>query len=112
MAKLDLEKILDKWKKRLGLSDWKISIEFNTQDHLDGQAKTRIYETSQVAKVFILSPEDRQKSDPNDSSIELDIVHELIHVRLWAIDPKDADRLTHALREQAIEWLARALTNQ
>ena len=100
---------LDKWQKRLGLSDWVVSAKFETQEHLTGQAKTTIYDTTQIAKICLLSPGDRQESDPNDSDIELDILHELIHVRLWSIDPKNPDPSTHVLREQAIEWIAKAL---
>lgn len=109
LHKIDIEKLLSKWQKRLGLSDWEITAERAPQNHVSGQAKTTIYSESQIARIFLLDESDRQGSDPNDKDIEHDLIHELLHVRLWAIDPKKSDDNTHVLREQAIDWIAKAL---
>lgn len=106
----ELEKLLEKWVTRLGLSDWDVTVKFSDGPDIDqNQGRTRIYYNTQKATIQIMRPEDRQSSDPNDSDIALDLLHELIHIRLWAIDPKDPDNNTHILREQAIDWIARAL---
>lgn len=101
---------LEKWKKRLGLSDWDITVQHrDAQDMNQSPARTIIRENMQHADIRIMDKTDRQKSDPADIDQELDLVHELIHVRLWAIDPKDPGPVTYTCREQAIEWIAKAL---
>lgn len=101
---------LKKWQKRLGLSDWDITIRFrDAQDMNQNCATTRIRANMQHADIRIMNEDDRQKSDPADSNQELDLVHELVHVRLWAIDPDGAEGVLHTCREQAIEWIAKAL---
>ncbi len=107
---IDLNVTLDKWKKRLGLSDWDISIDW--RDAMDMQqkaAKTFINPSGQSAEIRILAMGDRQDCEKAEQDPELDIVHELVHVRLWAIDPQDPGDTLHICREQSIEWIARAL---
>jgi len=104
-----LRRLLKKWQERLGLGDWEITVDLLTQEHLNGQAKTTIYAESQISKIFLLDEDDRQKSDPNDQDMEFDLIHELIHARLWSFDPKDAKGNDHTLREQAIDWITRGL---
>jgi hypothetical protein len=103
---------LEKWQKRLGLLDWKISICFrDAQDMNHYPAKARIQERIQHVDMRILSCEDRQKSDNQYNDVELDIVHELIHVRIWALERAiSSDNETLEIcTEQAIEWIAKAL---
>ncbi len=108
---MDTKKILATWQKRLGLSDWEIDITLESAIMTNnGQACTKIYATSQKAVMVVMQESDRQASDPNDNDIELDIIHELIHIRLWAIDP-EAEGILHTCREQAVEWIAKALTS-
>jgi len=107
---IDLVTLLAKWQTRLGLSDWTITIEWRDSiDNVQCPARTRIFLHIQQAAIRIMNINDRQQSDPSDSDPELDIVHELVHIRLWAIDPIDADGTLNALREQSIEWIAKAL---
>lgn len=106
----DLGKLLEKWQKRLGLSDWGISV--RTRDARDMNqcpGHTKIQANIQRADVRLMRPEDRQACDPGDEDIELDLVHELIHIRLWSIDPSDASGALYTCREQAVEWIAKAL---
>ena len=86
-----LKVLLKKWQGRLGLSDWDITVEKVSQEHVSGQAKATIYKESQVAKFYLLDGGDRQKTDPNDQDFEHDLVHELLHVRLWSFDPNWGD---------------------
>ncbi len=112
MTQDEAEKALLKWQKRLGLLDWKITICFRDARDMDQYpAKTKIQRHLQHADIRLMAMNDRQKSDPADGYPELDIVHELIHIRLWAIDPLDAEGALYTCREQAIEWIARALVN-
>ena len=105
-----MDKKLDKWKSRLGLSDWDITVKFrDAQDMEQYPGKCKIRANIQHADIRLMAKDDRQKSDPSDVDPELDLVHELIHVRLWAIDPKNAEGALYTCREQAVEWIAKAL---
>ena len=109
--RLKIERFLIKWQKRLGLQDWDITVDFrDARDMNQHPGKTAIQENIQTADIRIMALDDRQKCDPADADPELDIVHELVHIRLWSIDPpKNAERTLHICREQAIEWIAKAL---
>jgi hypothetical protein len=108
-----LDKALEKWKKRLGLSDWTITAQWrDARDLQQNQARTNIQKCLQHADIRLMRVEDRQECDPGDANPELDLVHELIHVRLWAIDPEVYEGVLHDCREQAIEWIAKALVNK
>lgn len=109
MTTIEIQQLLKKWQKRLGLSDWIITVGKISQEHVSGQAKTTIWNESQTAKIFLLDEADRQKTDPNDQDIEHDLIHELLHIRLWSFDPMDAKGNDHILREQAIDWISRGL---
>jgi hypothetical protein len=106
----EIQKHLKKWQGRLGLSDWDITIKIrDAQDMNQNVATTRVRENMQHADIRLMDKGDRQQSDPGDSDPELDLVHELVHVRLWSIDPVNAEGALHTCREQAIEWIAKAL---
>lgn len=106
----EVDGYLSKWQKRLGLSDWHITIKIRDARDMDQYpARATIQENIQCADIRVMDINDRQQSDPGYADLELDIVHELIHIRLWAIDPKDIEGSLHTCREQAIEWIARAL---
>ena len=106
----ELKKILKKWQNRLGLIQWDISIKFlEARDIGYHEAKTMIYKNQERAVIRLMQEGDKQISERFNDTYELDILHELIHIRLWAIDPNDPDDNTHTLREQAFEWIAKAL---
>jgi len=107
---IDIKKLLKKWQGRLGLSDWMISVQFkDCIDMNQSQGRTEIQKSNQYASIRLLQIEDRQKSDESENDPELDLVHELIHIRLWAIDPDVFEGALHICREQAIDWIAKAL---
>mgnify|MGYP003958937009 FL=1 len=112
MTNEDLKKIVKKWQPRLGLSDWTIKIRFSDMRAIDGLAQTTIQNNMQNADIQILQPGDRQASDMADHDIEQDVVHELVHVRLWMQDKVLAERnidIEYTLREQSVDWLAKAM---
>jgi len=113
MTNEDLKKIVKKWQPRLGLSDWTIKIRFVDLAAIDGcLGQTHIQNNMQNADIQILQPGDRQASDMADHDIEQDVVHELVHVRLWMQDKVLAERnidIEYTLREQSVDWLAKAM---
>jgi len=108
----DLKKIVEKWQPRLGLLDWDINIRFVDTRALEGGfASTQLSTSLQRAFITVLDIEDRSKSS-KENDIELDTVHELLHVRLWLQDSIIEQRNNNyesVIREQSIEHIARAL---
>ena len=98
-----MKEMLDYWKAQLGLHSWDIRVKREPRGERKGDAESFV--RPQIERVDITIFEREEGSD----QIELILLHELVHVRLWAIDPYEADGVLHYCRESAIEWLARAL---
>jgi hypothetical protein len=106
MTQAEPMKMVDYWKIRLGLHSWRISIKFVPRYNQPCSAETFVQPQMERADITAWSDSDR---DDSCDSVELDVLHELVHIRLWAIDPYEATGVLHHCREAAIEWLARAL---
>lgn len=101
-----LTEIIEYWKPRIGLHSWDITVEAVQRHKQQRCAETFIQPQMERASITVWREEDREDGD---DPVELDLLHELVHVRLWAIDPDNPDEVTHNCREAAVEWLARAL---
>ena len=110
-AEEQIQQIMEKWKTRLGLSDWDITVEFrDARDMRQNPARTYVNAALQHAEIRIMAMGDRQDCDPNYLDPETDIIHELMHIRLWATDPpEDCEKTLHICSEQAIEAITKAL---
>lgn len=97
------QEILTYWKERLGLHSWDIRVKTEPAGDWKGNAEGFIRPQIERADLTIFWGD--AESDP----FELNLIHELVHVRLWAIDPYDAEGVLHSCREAAIEWIAKAL---
>lgn len=106
MTQTEPERIVEYWKPRLGLHAWEIVIGEAPRHEQQCCAETFVQAQMERAEISVWRDCDRTFGD---DPVELDILHELVHIRLWAIDPVDAEGALHCCREQAIEWLARAL---
>lgn len=106
MVERRLSAMVEYWKPRLGLHSWEISVEAVQKHKQQRCAETFIKPQMERASITVWRDEDREGGD---DPVELDILHELVHVRLWAIDPYDAKGVVDDCREVAIDWLARAL---
>jgi hypothetical protein len=102
----NLAEIIEYWKPRLGLHSWEITVEAVPRHKQQRCAETFIRPQMERASITVWQEEDREGED---DPVELDLLHELVHVRLWAIDPYDAQGVVNNCREVAIDWLARAL---
>ena len=94
------------WLPKLGLQSWGVKVEFVPRRDIDGAACAHIKAGLERVTIKLSRQEDR---DENSDPVELDLLHELVHVRFWAIDPHDAQGVLHDCREVAVEWTARAL---
>ena len=95
--------MVEHWKKLLGLQSWDIRVKTEPKGDRKGDAEGFIRPQIERADLVIFWGD--EESDP----FELTLIHELVHVRLWAIDPYEAEGVLHYCREVAVEWIARAL---
>ena len=95
--------MVEHWKKLLGLQSWDIRVKTEPRGDRKGDAEGFIRPQIERADLIIFWGD--EDSDP----FELTLIHELVHVRLWAIDPYEAEGVLHYCREVAVEWIARAL---
>lgn len=97
------QEMLDYWKAQLGLHSWDIRVKTEPKGEREGNAEGFVRPQIERADLTIFW------GDEESCPFELTLLHELVHIRLWAIDPHDAEGALHLCREAAIEWLARAL---
>jgi hypothetical protein len=106
-----LNDTLKKWKERLGLQNWTISISYGSYVDVNGpkspgenaSAMCTNRSTAFLAEMTIV-PRDQCWNLPEYETEEFDIVHELLHLVLDRAEWKDSRD-----EEQAIELLTRAL---
>ena len=98
---ISAHEMLAYWKERLGLHSWDIRVKTEPAGERCGDAEGFIRPQIERADLTIFSG--------GEDQLELNLLHELVHVRLWAIDPYDADGVLNQCREVAVEWIARAL---
>lgn len=101
-----LDDIIAHWKPLLGLHSWDIRAEYAPRHEIDAAAIGHVKAHMERATIKVQRDCDR---GGDDDDAELDVLHELVHIRLWAIDPANPDGVTHNCREAAVEWIARAL---
>ena len=77
--KQELYQYLAKWQKILRLMDWDIKLELV----LEKWRKTGDVKVDQTDKTAILLI---NNCNPKDTNIEMVIIHELLHIKLWAMD--------------------------
>jgi hypothetical protein len=101
-----LEAWLDKWQPRLKLSDWDIDIKYCDIGELKGDmARIEWDDGNQIAEISVL-PEDQYQTNKGMIlyDAEVSIVHELVHLRLSDIEPKEGYH-----EERAVNAIAQAL---
>lgn len=109
MTQEELTGLVEYWKKRLGLHSWDIRVKMEQKGDRTGHAEGFVRPQVERADLAIfLDVDGDEEKDP----VELTLIHELVHVRLWAIDPYEAEGALHYCRESAVEWIARALYHE
>ena len=105
-----LDKQLRFWQKRLGLEEWKLSVEVVRQTALsrevwgsaewDPDVKTGV--------IRVLDPRDYNlRGEELRLDMECTIVHELVHIQVSALDARDA-----GVREDVVNKIMTALLNR
>ena len=110
----ELEDCLEFWQKELALEAWQIKAEIAKEADMpieDTQGTVQLVESIRTAKIFILAPEDFDGM--HEFNMEQCLIHELLHVKTWAIVGGKIKRGTsrYKIYEQEIDSLATILYN-
>ena len=99
------------WKRRLGLTGWRINVDFAHQMNLDEntQGQIKIYAYSRTASILLPSPETYSNDVYPLQDMEDTIIHELIHIVFDAIDAKEKSNTEHLMYERGIRAMSQAL---
>jgi len=101
------------WADELALRDWTFNVKFASYRELDGHLARAVKRVSFLdADIVLLNYEERDVNSRIESDMEQDIVHELVHIRMWGVDEEvdySENRHMYLLNEQAIDKIASAL---
>ena len=101
------------WQQRLRLQDWNVEVGLKrkfdaTRD--DCMAYIEVMEEKKHARITFIDPVDLDPEGWPHESPERSLIHELIHLHVWAFNPKENTPQWKAM-EQAVHALAGALVD-
>lgn len=108
-----IEEVAKEWQERLYLQEWKIDYRYERRsESFLNVSESRYTPTVKKASLVFVDPvdyelaSDYQSADERD--MEVEIVHELLHLKLYRLRPEDNSREMDDF-EQAVETMARIL---
>ncbi|MEX2264525.1 MAG: hypothetical protein WD696_21400 [Bryobacteraceae bacterium] len=104
-----VEEWLQRWQGRMGLDDWKVTVEIVRIWQLDPHTLGHIRwsKSSRKATIKILNPLDyRIPKERILDDMELSVVHELVHLQLSVLP---LDKSTRAVEEKVVAQLANTM---
>ena len=109
MKNPDLRTLCDEWQKRLRLQDWDVHIEYRSAEAMDeNEGSCLKTEPLMLANIAVLDPADYH-NNRWPQTIEVTVVHELLHLWMWPFMPDKSDKLKYTAAEQAIQRISEAL---
>jgi hypothetical protein len=105
-----LEKCLE-WQKILRLQDWDVRISIVRQSgftNAESNAEISVNVQHKLAQLRILDPIDYDHSSVNPQDMERSLIHELLHIHLWAFTT-DLEGPFVDMEEQALNMIALGL---
>lgn len=103
-----LQERLAYWQKVLRLQDWNIYariVRGYEMENPNAMAHINVVYCNKSAIIRIMDPIDYEPDIVTPQDMEQSLVHELLHIHLWALNDDD----THNEMEQAIEAMSMAL---
>lgn len=100
------------WQDILRLRDWKLKAEIAREkkmSQLGRQAEVSVDEQHKYARIWLMSPEDFPEDVGWEQDHEESLVHELLHVHLWVLEPDKEDPRGDIPEEQAINSIVSGL---
>lgn len=110
MARNGLKALCGKWKRRLGLSHWDITVRFSEPDELEEWVDGRVLhkQCQEQALILIKRPEECQPLEGRTQDVEQTIVHELLHV-VFGLSPELSTVLEEKVFDRSLDRVARLL---
>lgn len=108
----DVMKCFDKWKSRLGLSDWNIGLSLVEPDELDdGNAgESDVQWVNMCGTIKLLKKEFYPKDCLLKQPHEQVLIHELLHFKFYALQPTTLEAYFYDMKQhQLLEEIAKAL---
>jgi hypothetical protein len=109
----DLQALTAEWQRTLRLQDWDVTVrlararEFSDRER---QGEVHFNLALKTAQVLIIDPVDWEPDAIVDYDAERVLCHELLHLHTAPFSA-EPDTLAHAMEEQAIESIAKALVS-
>lgn len=108
----DVQECADWWKDQLGLCSWKIDASIKPYSVVEGWARCRRDAKYEHATIELCPWGERDTDKSYCLDMEVDVVHELVHLRLHALEGVvETSGELHNQHELAVERLAQALVN-
>lgn len=106
----NLNKLVKKWQKRLGLTNWRISASYCGVEQMGNRdGSVSMTPESFLANIWIIVP-DHRIGHPMMRPTELLLIHEMLHLWIESFMPEqDKDEVRYVNAEQAINKIADAL---
>jgi hypothetical protein len=107
----DLKARRDYWQEILRLQDWDVPLRVcrsYAMKREDCLAYIEVYENKREAHITFLDPSDYDPDGWPQEELEQSLIHELIHLHLWAFNPEE-DTPQWTAMEQAVHSLAQAV---
>lgn len=107
------EMLVEEWKKRLRLQDWRTKVTMIRQYDTIPTAAASCSPCLSLksAAIRVVSEADHDLSVIKGYDMEQLIVHELLHLHFAPFMPDSDEGLMHAVKEQAIDLISEALVN-
>lgn len=106
------DKLLKKWKKKLGLQNWDIFLKIN-QKKEDMDGCNGLIEWNPVQRCAVIKIKDKKEiySDSLASfNFKKTLVHELLHLKFELFESKDKNSAVYENFHQQLEDMARLIT--
>lgn len=111
MTQHKIEEVCREWQKRLRLQDWDIEVKIKRYHDLDAQGRCTVTEELKYAEILLRDPVDTPETPcVGHQDIETVLVHELLHIPLWAV-AKERSEAERIAEEQAIVSISKCLVS-
>lgn len=102
------------WQGVLGLRDWTVRATLSRRyefDEDDQQGLCEVHENNRYARIWVLSHEDYSAYASFPQDHEETLVHEMLHIHLHPLEPKDYDERLEIAKEQAVNAISVGLAS-
>lgn len=108
MSELELKHICLEWQDRLRLRDWNVEIRWAKYKEIDDDCGATVsWNDNQKHATILMRPTEFYESGVVAESVELRIIHELLHLHLWYIE--DHTPMQKIAEENAVHFISSAL---